>query len=93
MALIRLGRYTMEVTVSRLSDSIVRLSAAVGRAEGRWPTDNPDVAALNAQIVALQQALASERAFADGYADQIDALSMRIDSLGTVPMPEDPDLP
>ena len=93
MTRIRLGRYAVEVTVSRLSASLIRLSAAVGRAEGRWPTDTPDVVALNAQIVSLSQELASERALSDGAALQIDALAMRVDSIGTVPLPVDPDLP
>lgn len=90
---IRLGRYAMEVHVSKLSDSVTYLTAAVGRAEVKFAslTTDADVAAMAAQISTLQQELASAEGASDGYADQITALAGRLDAIGA-PAP-DPDLP
>lgn len=94
MAKMRLGRYLLEVTVSRITESIARLDSAVGGVEVRYTNLEaaPDVVALNEQITALQQQVAAQALIEDGYALQIDALTARLNTIGQAPT-VDPDLP
>lgn len=85
---IRLGRYAMEVHVSKLSDSVNYLTAAVGRAEVKFATlsaVDPDVAALTAQVASLQTELSTMQITEDNMADTIASAAQRLDALGAVP--------
>jgi len=85
MARLRIGHYVLEVTVTRLQDSLNNLAGAVSRIEARWPAGDGSHDALVAQVTALQQQVVTLEGLDNGYADVVDQLAVKLDGLGAAP--------